>query len=124
MLGNGDDYFSTPQTFAVGNDPVICSPLTSTATSALDLAVVNDQDATVSILLGNGDGTFQAQTTASHWRRIRASIVTWRLQFRWAHRSRHRQHLRLRFRVCYGKGDGTFTAKPDFSVGSHPIGIG
>ena len=29
----------------------------------LDLAVANNEDNTVSILLGNGDGTFQNQTT-------------------------------------------------------------
>jgi len=51
--------------YAVGNDPVsiVTANFHDTlATSSLDLAVANKADNTISILQGNGDGTFNPQT--------------------------------------------------------------
>jgi hypothetical protein len=69
LLGNGDGTFATQALYDTGTDPVsIATGLFdngATATNSndfLDLAVANKSANTVSILLGNGDGTFQAKT--------------------------------------------------------------
>jgi len=70
LLGNGDGTFATQVTYATGTDPVwIATGEFDNGTTAvnsnefIDLAVANKGSNTVSILLGNGDGTFKTQTT-------------------------------------------------------------
>ncbi|MFZ0980125.1 MAG: FG-GAP-like repeat-containing protein [Candidatus Acidiferrales bacterium] len=69
LLGNGDGTFTTQVTYPTGTDPVAIATGQfnngSTAVNPdnfLDLAVANEGANTVSILLGNGDGTFQPKT--------------------------------------------------------------
>ncbi len=64
-LGNGDGNFQAAQNFAVGGSPSSVMTTDFNGDGKLDLATVNPSfssgnDATVSVLLGNGDGTFQA----------------------------------------------------------------
>jgi type II secretory pathway component GspD/PulD (secretin) len=75
FLGNGDGTFTAPNpaTIATGNAPVwIATGNFNTDTTKpnhdtnLDLAVVNQGDNTVSIFLGNGDGTFKTPSTAAN----------------------------------------------------------
>jgi hypothetical protein len=54
---------STLATYPVGHNPQAVVVGDFNNDGKLDLAVANENDNTVSILLGNGDGTFQAQTT-------------------------------------------------------------
>ncbi len=67
LLGNGDGTFTTdsfsspglpPGTFAVGNDPVSVA-VADLGNGHMDIITANAADNTVSVLLGNGDGTFQ-----------------------------------------------------------------
>jgi hypothetical protein len=62
LLGNGDSTFQAAQSYAAGTAPVAVAVGDFNGDGKLDLAVANNLDAnsTVSILLGNGDGTFQA----------------------------------------------------------------
>ncbi|MBV8555317.1 MAG: VCBS repeat-containing protein, partial [Planctomycetaceae bacterium] len=66
LLGNGDGTFQTPRTFPAGVDPIAVTADDFNGDGRLDLAVVDQGDPNtgqgrgVSILLGNGDGTFQA----------------------------------------------------------------
>ena len=72
LLGNGDGTFQPPMSFAAGLDPQSLVAGDFTGNGKLDLAVAdlgNTDDAGqvgpgggVSILLGNGDGTFQSPT--------------------------------------------------------------
>ena len=69
LLGNGDGTFGTQTTFPTGTDPVWIA--TGNLNSAggtdtnLDLAVANQGSNNISILLGNGDGTFTPGTAVT-----------------------------------------------------------
>lgn len=70
LLGNGDGTFATQVTYLVGMGPASIAtgtfddgPTAVNSNNFIDLAVANKESNTVSILLGNGDGTFQKQTT-------------------------------------------------------------
>ena len=69
FLGNGDGTFVAPALIPTGAGPVwIVSANFNPTVNAdlnLDLAVVNHTADTVSILLGNGDGTFKPKTDIS-----------------------------------------------------------
>ena len=66
LLGNGDGTFTeatgSPISSGVGNGPVAIASGDLNGDSKPDLAVVNQTDNTVSMLLNNGDATFAAAT--------------------------------------------------------------
>jgi hypothetical protein len=65
LLGNGDGTFQTPQRFAVGGGPVSVAVADVNGDGRLDLVTANAYGTNgagdVSVLLGAGDGTFQAE---------------------------------------------------------------
>ena len=65
LLGNGDGTFQTQVTYPVGKQPVGLVIADFNGDGKQDIAVGNTDQSTLyeSILLGNGDGTFQAQLT-------------------------------------------------------------
>ena len=68
LLGNGDRTFQAPQTYAAGHTPLTVAVGDFDGDRVPDLAVANFGDSdpkvgdpgNVAVLLGNGDGTFQA----------------------------------------------------------------
>ena len=90
-----------------------------------DLAVANDNDNTVSVLLGNGDGTFQPQVTYAVGNNPDAIVAgdfngdgqhsTWpssiRIHWRWS----------WSVSVLLGNGDGTFQPQVTYAVGIGPV---
>jgi hypothetical protein len=66
MLGNGDGSFQTPVTDPVGDNTVLSVAADFNGDGKIDLAVINQiiGAPTISIFLGNGDGTFQTPTNS------------------------------------------------------------
>jgi hypothetical protein len=65
LLGVGDGTFGTQTTFPAGVGPISIATgtfRTASSNQAIDLAVANQTANTVSIFLGNADGTFQNRT--------------------------------------------------------------
>jgi len=61
LLGNGDGTFQPPKPYTTGANPQAVAVADLNGDHVLDLAVVSDTSGfgAVSVLLGNGDGTFQ-----------------------------------------------------------------
>ncbi len=123
LLGNGDGTFQSPVSYSVDINPTQASVGDFNGDGKLDLAVADagileDPGHTVSILLGNGDGTFQSQveyqvgdqpfgiTTADFNGDGALDLAT-------------ANYLSGTVSVLFGKGDGTFGAGRTYSAG-HP----
>ncbi len=63
LLGNGDGTFQAPRNFFAGNSPVSVAVGDFNRDGAKDLAVANNSgwSGSVTVLLGNGDGSFQPE---------------------------------------------------------------
>jgi hypothetical protein len=117
--------------YAVGNDPVSIvkgSFHNTLFTSSLDLAVANKADDTISILQGNGDGTFQAQTVIS----LPTGFTPTALATTNFTNSGHQDLVVAgnvsgsstgAVLVLLGNGDGTFTetTQSPIAVGNNPV---
>ncbi len=126
LLGNGDGTFQPQVTYAVGSDPDGIVAGDFTGNGHLDLAVANDANyggpGTVSVLLGNGDGTFQPQVTYAVGSYPDAIV---------AGDFGGNGHLDLAVAnmgsndvsILMGNGDGTFQPLVTYAVGSGPDGI-
>jgi hypothetical protein len=119
LLGNGDGTFGTRKEFGTGGGPRSISIADLNADGKPDLATANNWiggvAGTVSILLGNGDGTFQAKAdfgTADYSQAVAIAdlnadghpdlaVSTW-----------------SEVSVLLGNGDGTFGARTDFGIGA------
>ena len=61
LLGNGDDTFQTSVEYAVGDQPTSLAVGDVNRDGNADLAVANAATQDVSLLLGQGNGSFQAE---------------------------------------------------------------
>jgi type II secretory pathway component GspD/PulD (secretin) len=125
--GKQDGTFATKVDHAVGIDPTAIATADFTGKGIVDLAVANHAtgtggDGTVSILLGNGDGTFGTQTTFAAGNGP-AGIATADFNGDGHADLAVANQADGTASILLGKGDGTFSAHTDFNTGSGPTGI-
>ncbi len=129
LLGNGDGSFQEQQRIVVGDRPgSISNGPQSVALGdlngddVLDLAVATPESDEVSLLLGNGDGTFQAeQRFAAGFRPVSVALGDLNgdsvLDLTLANQGS------FDVSVLLGKGDGTFQAEQRFAAGFGPRSV-
>jgi hypothetical protein len=124
LLGNGDGTFQTPQNYGAGGGTalsVAVSDLNGDGKS--DLAVANNLlPGTVSVLLGNGDGTFQA----AHNFAVGAdavSVVVGDFNGDGKPDLAVPNVSQNSVSVLLGNGDGTFQTAHNFAVGASPWSV-
>ena len=126
LLGNGDGTFQPGGTYSVGAtaDAIVAGDFNGDG--KLDLAVVDEiaygVPGAVSVLLGNGDGTFQparSYTVGSTPSAIAAGDFNGdgRLDLAVADESSNA------ISVLLGNGDGTFQSAVQYAVGSNPVAM-
>jgi hypothetical protein len=121
LVAHAGQFLEAPE-YATGTSPQAVAVGDFNGDGKLDVAVVNGNANTVSVMLGNGDGTFQAKTdfaTGSTPRGITVGHFTSSGNLDLAVTNFASNTVS----VLLGIGDGTFQAKKDTAVGSGPIGI-
>jgi hypothetical protein len=123
LLGNGDGTFKTAVNYAVGLRPIQGSGVVGdfNGDGKLDVAVANNFDDTVSVLLGNGDGTFQKQKVFPIGARPVGMVAAdfnndGKLDLAVANEDKGGNT----FSVLLGNGDGTFKPEVEYATGSSP----
>ena len=120
LLGNGDGTFQSQKTFATFSGPVSLTTGDFNKDGNLDLAVVDSNagnSAAVSILLGNGDGTFQDHVDYSIDRQP-AAVTTGDFN------GDGKLDLAIVFNggsivsILTGNGDGTFNSPVNYPTGA------
>ncbi len=124
LLGNGDGTFGPQTDFGTGRYPLSMAIADLNADGRPDLVTANSYSLgnTVSVLLGNGDGTFGTKTdfgTGSYPVAVAIADLN----------SDGRPDLAVAnenpntVSVLLGNGDGTFGTKTDFGTGSVPFAL-
>ena len=124
LLGNGDGTFQSPRHFAVGTRPVSLAVGDINRDGRLDLAVANEGMpfpyaplGSVSVLLGNGDGTFGGgwNYIETAWTRPGSVVLADSNGDGFLDLA---VGISLNIRVFLGNGDGTFQSPRTFAVAS------
>jgi hypothetical protein len=121
LLGNGDGTFQPPQSYAAGSFPLAVAVADFNRDGLLDLAVTNNSvpfaGGTVSILLGNGDGTFQSpQSYATGANPF--SVAVGDFNGDGAPDLAVADYYDNKVNVLLGNGDGTFQAATPYAIGA------
>ncbi len=135
LLGNGDGTFQPPSaedTFTVGHGPSDLAVADLTGDGIPDLIVTNRYDNTVSVLLGNGDGTFQpARTFAAGAGPVTVAVADFNgdgipdlvIADAGGRYSPANTLTLLLGNGQRGEGDGTFAVQPPITVGTRPSAV-
>ena len=67
LLGNGDGTFQKQTSYLSGSFPMSITAGDLNNDKILDLAVANGGDNTVTMFIGNGNGTFHKPNNSSDW---------------------------------------------------------
>src|SRR5579872_2634610 len=124
LLGNGDGTFQPQLTYSVGNNPLAIAVADVNSDGNLDLVVSNSGDPTsnVGVLLGNGDGTFQAEKTSPLPGKASALSIA-----DLNHDGKQDLVVVLnsvnRVATLLGDGNGVFTLKGQYAAGAGPVSV-
>jgi hypothetical protein len=127
LLGNGDGTFQSHQDYLVGTFPVFVAIGDINGDGKADLAVTNHgqnngSESSVSVLLGNGDGTFQSQVQYRAGKNPHSAAIA-------DFNEDGKQDLVVANQssntvsVLLGNGDGTFQASADYAAGDTPESV-
>ena len=126
LLGNGNGTFAAKVDYSVGNSPVSVTTGDFNGDGKLDLAVANSYDATggntVSVLLGNGNGTFAAKVDYATGHFPYSVTVgdfngDGKMDLAVANRTSNTVSILI------GNGNGTFATKVDYGTGTNPASV-
>ena len=122
ITGSSASIALTPSSYAVGSYPYSISIGDFNGDGKLDLAIPNVSSNTVSVLLGNGDGTFQAQkTTAVGGEPDYIAVGDFngdgKLDMAVTNFTTSNLYILL------GNGDGTFPTSHVYSTGNNPYSV-
>lgn len=124
LLGNGDGTFQTATNYSAGNSPTDIAVRDFNGDGKLDLAVfqsgANGGAVSVSILLGNGDGTFQAPKTLALTVSLAFIAVA---DFDGDKKSDLAVCDSANLNIFIGNGDGTFQAAKTTPLSSGCLGL-
>ena len=126
LLGNGTGSFQSPQTFFAGSYTRSVALGDSTGDGKLDIVAANESNSassgSTSVLLGNGNGTFQAQQTFAT-----GAEPEW-VVFGDVNGDGHpdlvvSNHGSNTVSVLLGNGNGTFQSQQTFGTGVEPFAV-
>ncbi len=121
LTASAAQFVEAPQ-FQAGTNPQGVAVGDFNGDNKLDLAVVNSTSNTISILLGNGDGTYQARkdyVTGTTPQGIAIADYSGDGVLDIAVTDSASDSVS----ILLGNGDGTFQTKVDYATGNKPIGI-
>ena len=128
LLGEADGTFAAKTDYPVDVMPTAIASADFNGDGVLDLAVANHGNSsgtggnTVSVLLGNGDGTFKSKTDFATGNGP-AGIATADFNVDGKQDLAVTNQTDNTVSILLGIGDGTFTAHTDYAAGSGPVGI-
>jgi hypothetical protein len=124
LAGNGDGTFQTKVDLNTGNGPaaVVAVAVNTKNDANLDLIVANHGDDTLSVFLGNGDGTFKAPTTIPAGGGP-SSIATGDFNGDGKVDLAVTNQNDNTVSIFLGNGDGTFQTRVDDATGNGPVWV-
>ena len=132
LLGRGDGTFQTAAEYGTATSPTSVAVGDFNGDGRLDLAVANNgssnfRTGSVSILLGNGDGTFQTHVEYGALSNSSSVIVgdfngDGKLDLAVANRNAGGEDLN-NLSLFLGNGDGTFQPQVDYAAGTNPSSV-
>lgn len=126
LLGNGDGTFAPEVDYSVGSssEPMWITAADFDNNGTLDLATANENNGTISILMGKGDGTFAPSVNYPFLSGTTTSIeCVLAADFDGDHNADLAvvDTFNSTVSILFGKGDGTFQAPESYPVGFNPL---
>ncbi|HEV2490247.1 MAG TPA: FG-GAP-like repeat-containing protein [Candidatus Acidoferrales bacterium] len=123
-LGNGDGTFTLNSTLTTGNSPdaIAAAEFHSAISTNMDLVVANQADNTISVFLGNGDGTFTAPTNFPTGTKP-VALATADFNIDGLPDLAVSDQTSNTVSILIGNGNGTFAPQLDLGTGTGPAGL-